>query len=51
VLRKFDFFDIHEIINNIKNFDLFVKYFNLSDEGNIEGKNILNITSEDIKKI
>ncbi|MBI2106290.1 thioredoxin domain-containing protein, partial [Candidatus Woesearchaeota archaeon] len=43
---KFYIFKLDEIKQNTKYSDLFIKYFNITKEGNFEGKNILNVADE-----
>ena len=45
---KFYTFTLQEIKNAVKNEELFLKYFNVTKEGNFDGKNILYVTNENI---
>ena len=40
---KYYVFTLDEIKKVVKNFDLFKKYYNITKQGNFEGKNILNV--------
>ncbi len=43
---EFYVFSSEEIKNVVDNFDLFSKYFNITKEGNFDGKNILHINTD-----
>ena len=47
---KFYTFTSDEIKQNTKYSDLFIKYFNITKEGNFEGKNILNVANESLSQ-
>ncbi len=45
---KFYLFTYDEVKQNTKNLELFIKYFNVTKQGNYNGKNILHITNDSL---